>query len=162
MRRVVVLASSGVLALALVATPSARTVTATNGPTFRDCSLLLNGVDPDFVQIFGVTVTPQGTLTVPATATSVGLEASESNVPADQTHHVTFSVKVGATGMVTRTVSGAGTGKVFLTVPLQGARSGLTYTLTWAATFDNGLHACPGLVSPQNRIFRHPFLVTVT
>jgi len=56
-----------------------------------------------------------------------------------------------------QTVSGAGTGKVRVSVPLApGAKS---YTISWAATFDNGNHQCPSVFTPENETPK-PFVVT--
>lgn len=47
--------TAGLLASAFAVIPSAP-AGAANSPTFRDCSLLVESVDPDFVQISGVAV----------------------------------------------------------------------------------------------------------
>jgi hypothetical protein len=166
MWRARVLAGAATLAMGAALVPaSSSPAVAANSPTFRDCSLLLDGVDPDFVQLSGVTVTPTGSLTVPATATSLTIEASESNTPADQAMHDKFIVTVSAPNRTTQTEFGTGTGKVFLTLPLLGAVPGLTYTIRWQAEFDGGFHWCPGTLSPDNRfrlqLLTHPFVVTV-
>jgi hypothetical protein len=57
-------------------------------------------------------------------------------------------------------VSGAGTGKVFVSVPLEGSGTGKSYTIAWAATFDNGEHKCPSGLTPENEKPK-PFVVTV-
>jgi hypothetical protein len=57
-------------------------------------------------------------------------------------------------------VSGAGTGKVLLTVPLIGSGTGRTFTINWQAVFDGGGHPCPGANTPDNTT-ANPFVVTV-
>jgi hypothetical protein len=136
-------------------------VHAANAPTFRDCSLLLPGIDPDFVEIFGVTLTPGGALTVDPSTRSVQLEASESSDPGDSAGHVTLTVTVAAPSVPAHTLSGAATDRVLLTVPLTGSGTGRTYTISWSATFDNGNHACPSALTPENTQ-PDPFSVTVS
>jgi hypothetical protein len=141
---------------ASLAVPAAN---AANGPTFRDCAFF-GGIDPDFVQLFGATVTPQGTLTVLPSQNQVQLEASESSDPGDSSGHVTLTARVTSATVAAHTVSGAGTGKVFVSVPLEGSGTGKSYTISWAATFDNGEHKCPSAVTPGNETPK-PFVVTV-
>jgi hypothetical protein len=152
-------ATAGLLAATFAVIPSAP-ASAANSPTFRDCSLLVEGVDPDFVQISGVAVSPQGTLTVPVSQNSVQLTASESSDPGDQSQHLTFSVTVSSAKLSARTVSGAGTGRVVLVIPLIGSGRGRTYTIDWMAAFDDGQHPCPGADTPDNPT-PSPFVVTV-
>jgi hypothetical protein len=147
---------SSCLAVAAALLPAAAS--AANAPNFRDCSLI-GGIDPDFVQLTGATVSG-GQLTVPQSATSVTLLASESSDPGDNSGHDTFSVTVSSPGVASQTLSGVGTGSVTLKVPLSGVAVGSSYTLSWNATFDNGLHACPGGVTPQNAA-EMPFVLTV-
>jgi hypothetical protein len=135
------------------------TANAANSPTFRDCSLA-GGLDPDFVQLFGATVTPRGTLTVLPSQNQVQLEASESSDPGDNLGHVTLTATVTSPTVAAHTVSGAAVGKVFLSVPLEGSGTGKSYTISWAATFDNGNHQCPSAFTPENETPR-PFVVTV-
>jgi hypothetical protein len=135
------------------------TASAANGPAFRDCSLA-GGLDPDFVQLFGATVTPQGTLTVLPSQNQLSLEASESSDPLDNLGHVTLTATVTSPTVAAHTVSGAGTGKVFVSVPLEGSGTGKSYTISWAATFDNGEHKCPSGFTPENETPK-PFVVTV-
>jgi hypothetical protein len=132
---------------------------AANSPTFRDCSLFVVGFDPDFVQISGVTVTGSS-LTVSPNPGPVFLKASESSDPGDSAGHVTLNVTVTAPGVATQTLAGNGTGAVTLQVPLTGAGVGRTYTISWAATFDNGNHLCPSAQTPENTA-PNPFGVTV-
>lgn len=139
----------------------------TNGPTTRDCSLLVPavgstfaGVDPDFIQLSGVTVAADGTLSATHDPTTgalnpVTLEASESSDPGDSSNSDTFKVTVSAPGVSDRTFSGTGVGKVVLTFPLT---AGTSNTISWSATFDNGFHACPGPMSPAN-LMPSPFVV---
>ena len=115
-----------------------------------DCSLFVEGFDPDFVQLSGVTVTPQGGLTVPPSQHSVTIEASESSDPGDSSGHVTLAVTVSAPQAPVQRLSGAAVGKVILTVPLTGSNPGRSYTIGWAATFDNGNHLCPSPQTPDN------------
>ena len=142
-------------ALALVAVPAAQ---AANTPTFRDCSLFAPGIDPDFVQLSGVTAGAGGSLTA---AGQVKIEASESADPGDSSGHVTLNVTVTAPGNAPKMVSGNGTGAVTLAVPLIGSTAGMTTdTISWAATFDNGGHACPSSNTPLNTS-PMPFVVNV-
>jgi hypothetical protein len=144
-------------ATALFAAPPAG---AANSPTFRDCSLIAPGIDPDFVQLSGVTADAQGRLAMTPPA-QVMIEASESADPGDSGGHVTLDVTVTAPGAAPRGASGAGTGKVVLSVPLIGSSAGVTTnTVSWAATFDNGNHSCPSSSTPLNTT-PMPFLVTV-
>jgi hypothetical protein len=62
--------------------------------------------------------------------------------------------------VATQTLAGNGTGAVTLQVPLTGAGVGRTYTISWAATFDNGNHLCPSAQTPENTA-PNPFGVTV-
>ena len=113
MRPIHLLVGVGLTAVGVLAVP-ASPVRAANSPTFRDCSIFVEGFDPDYVQISGVTVTPQGTLTVPASQTSVQVKASESADPGDSLGHVTLNVVVAGPGGHARTLSGAvGSGGIF-------------------------------------------------
>lgn len=162
MLRTRILASGALLALGTAAMPSSGPiVSAANSPTLRDCSLLVEGVDADFVAISGVTVTPQGTITVPPSANSVQIEASESSDPGDQGNRAAITVTATAAHLPTRVVSGTAVGRVFLTVPLGGSGTGRVYTISWAATFDNGQHPCPGPIIPDNTS-PDPFVVSVS
>src|SRR5437588_7031173 len=119
MRRISTLVGLAALAVgtaALVVDPAS----AANSPTFRDCSFV-GGLDPDFVQLSGASPGPQGSLTVSSTQTQVHVEASESADPGDSSGHDTLKVTVAAPNVASRTVSGSGTGKVVLAVPLSGA-----------------------------------------
>ena len=110
------------------------------------------GLDPDFVQLSGVTVTQSGQLV--ATGSSVQILASESADKMDQKQHTRLSVTAtGPNG--TQMLSGLGIGHVALDVSLP--RSG-TYTISWKATVDNEAHPCPGLLTPMN-IKPKPFVV---
>jgi hypothetical protein len=146
-----------VASTALLAAPAAQ---AANSPTLRDCSLLLPGLDPDFVQLSGVAVGPGGALTVSPFQTSLPLTASESSAPGDMSQHVKFKASVSSPGVATQVASGMAVGKVVLSIPLLGSMTGRRYTINWAATFDNGLHACPSPLTPFNKK-PNPFLVTV-
>ncbi len=140
----------GVVAIgAAVAGLVAAPVSAANSSTFRDCSFS-GGFDPDFVRIMGATIGPGGQLTVPQSQNAVTVEGSESSDPGDSNGHDTLNVAVGTGAGAPRTVSGAGTGHVTLTVPLSGGTVGGTYTIGWSATFDNGFHSCPSSQTPQN------------
>ena len=158
MWKIRVLLALGALTLgtASVGVPAAG---AANSPTFRDCSLV-GGVDPDFVQLSGVTVGPNGNLSVSPSQNHVQLEASESSDPGDSAGHVTLAATVTAPGATARSVSGAGTGLVVLSIPLIGSGAGKSYTISWAATFDNGMHQCPSSFTPENTA-PNPFVVTV-
>jgi hypothetical protein len=158
MRRIGAFVGLTVLAIALG--PAIDSAGAANSPTFRDCSLFVSGFDPDFVQISGVTVTPEGTLTVPRSQKEVPIEASESSDPGDSMGHVTLAVSVTASHVPTQSVSGEATGKVELSVPLLRRKPGRSYTISWAATFDNGNHLCPSESTPENTTPK-PFVVSV-
>jgi hypothetical protein len=151
----------GLAALAVgLASQAIPAASAANSPTFRDCSLVTAGFDPDFVQLVGATVTPEGTLRVPRSQKKVVLRASESSDPEDNKGHVTFEVRATAAHVPTQSLSGAGTGKVELSVPLRKRRMGRSYTISWSATFDNGNHLCPSANTPENTTPK-PFVVTV-
>jgi hypothetical protein len=159
MSRIRVALGVGILtALApLVASASAD---AANGPTFRDCSLV-GGLDPDFVQLSGVTVGPKGMLSVAPGQNHVSMEASESSDPGDSEGHDTFNVSVSSRNVATQTVAGEGIGKVVLSVPLLKSKQvGRSYTISWAAIFDTGFHECPSSSTPENTM-PNPFIVTV-
>jgi hypothetical protein len=112
------------------------------------------------VQISGVTVTPEGTLSVRQTQKQVPIEASESSDPGDSMGHVTLAVTVTAPHVPTQSLSGAATGKVELSVPLRRRKLGRSYTISWAATFDNGNHLCASESTPENTTPK-PFVVSV-
>jgi hypothetical protein len=135
------------------------TAGAANGPAYRDCSLAF-GLDPDFLQLLGATVSPQGNLTVLPSQRLVQLEASESSDPGDSNGNVTVAATVSSQKGGAQTVSGAGTGKVRVSVPLEPVGTGKSYTISWAATFDNGMHQCPSAFTPENETPK-PFVVTV-
>jgi len=159
MRRVRLLVGSAAL-MVVVASAAAPAASAVNRPTFRDCSLA-GGLDPDFVQLFGVAVGAEGALTVPRGQETVGIEASESSDPGDNLGHVALKIAITSPGVSTQNVSGEGTGKVLLAAPLRGSKKvGRTYTINWAATFDNGNHPCPSEFTPENTTPK-PFVVTV-
>jgi hypothetical protein len=153
------LAGLAVPAIAL-ASPAIPAASAANSPTFRDCSLLVAGVDPDFVQLSGVNVSSGGALTIPPKQTQVMIKASESSDPGDSEGHVTLKVSVSAPGTTTRTVSGAAVGKVELAVPIRRRIVGRQYTISWSATFDNGNHLCPSENTPENTK-PNPFVVGI-
>jgi hypothetical protein len=160
---------AGTVLAGLIAGAPAATAD-TNGPTTRDCSLLVPdlgstfaGVDPDFIELSGAAVASDGTLSTardPVTGAQnpVSLTASESADAGDNTHAVTFSATVSAPGVPSQTVSGAGIGQVVLSLPLSGAATGSSYTIDWSATFDNGAHSCPGPLTPAN-LMPSPFTV---
>jgi hypothetical protein len=150
---------AGLVVLAAVAWLQASPAGAVNSPTFRDCSFVA-GLDPDFVQLSGVGAGPGGSLAVGMTQRSVTIEASESSDLFDDVGNDTLTVAVSGPGAAPRTVSAAGVGHVFLTVPLSGVAPGGQYTLTWFATFDNGIHTCPSPGTPQNESF-NPFVLNV-
>jgi len=159
MSRMKLLAFAGALALCAVGV-RISVANAANSPTFRDCSLV-GGLDPDFVQLSGVTVTPQNTLAVRPSQNHAQIEASESSDPGDSAGHVTLTATISTPHRPVQTVSGAATGRVFLSLPLIGSGTGKSYTIGWAATFDNGNHPCPSpTLTPQNP-GPNPFVVTV-
>lgn len=153
---------AGLLVGALLATSlallPATPAHAGNSPTFRDCSLLI-GIDPDFVQLYGAQL-QNGVLTVPVSAPTVEVQASESSDPGDMSGHVTLHITVAAGGTTVGTFSGARVGSVLLNVALSQPRPGKTYSINWTATFDNGLHPCPGLIDFGNSK-ANPFVVTI-
>jgi hypothetical protein len=147
------------LTAALLALPSSP-ARAANSPTFRDCSVLI-GLDPDFVQLYGVALN-NGALTVRPNQATVQIEASESSDPGDSAGHVTLDVTARAAGVTPASVSGHGTGLVTLTLHLPAPQPGRTYTINWSATFDNGVHACPAVYTLANTPSQpNPFVVTV-
>jgi hypothetical protein len=146
--------------VAATATVGSAPANADNRPTFRDCSAFVAGLDPDFVQLLGATVTPQGTLTVSPSQNRVQVEASESSDPGDNLGHVTLTVTVTGPHSAPVITSGAAVDKVVLAVPLAGSGTGKTYTIDWTATFDNGNHACPSPTTPANTS-ANPFVVAV-
>jgi hypothetical protein len=118
------------------------------------------GVDPDFVQLYGARLNTGG-LTVPVTNATVQIQASESTDPGDNRGHVTLTVKATAPGAPQSTASGSGTGMVLLNLGLPEPASGRTYTISWSATFDNGMHACPATYTLANTPGNpNPFKVT--
>ena len=146
-------------AAALSASLSPGTAAAANSPAFRDCALPA-GLDPDFVVLTGATPDAQGGLTVAPGQAQVIVKASESTDIADQFGHDTLTVTVSSPGIAAQTISGKGVGAVTVSVPLAGAVAGRAYTIAWSATFDNGSHACPSGLTPQNKV-SDPFAVTV-
>ena len=162
MKRLVIAALLGPAALMISAVWRAvPPAGAANSATFRDCSIFVPGFDPDFVQLSGVTVNLQNTLTVSPSQHQLPLEASESADPGDSPGHVTLHATVTSAKVPTQTVSGAATGRVVLSVPLRGSKSGRSYTISWSATFDNGNHPCPSPLTPENTT-PHPFVVKVS
>jgi hypothetical protein len=137
-----------VIAAAAVSLAATGTAQAANSPTTRDCSFS-GGLDPDFVQISRVSVNGSD-LTVSRARKHVSLKASESSLPGDQMNGVTLHAKVKSPGTKTKKVSGNGTGVVKLKIPLKHRMPGRAYTISWAATFDNGNHMCPSSSTPAN------------
>ena len=80
--------------------------------------------------------------------------------PGDSLGHVTLNAVITAPQVPTRTVSGAETGKVVLSLPLLKTKVGRRYTISWSATFDNGMHLCPSPQTPENTE-PNPFVVSV-
>ncbi|HEV3122946.1 MAG TPA: hypothetical protein VG266_00025 [Candidatus Dormibacteraeota bacterium] len=74
---------------------------------------------------------------------------------------MTLTATVTAPGVPSRTLTGAGVGSVLVALPLRGSGTGRTYTISWAATFDNGQHLCPSPQTPENTTPK-PFVVTVS
>jgi hypothetical protein len=142
----------------------ALTARAENSPILRDCALLVApppAVDPDFVLLSGGTLASNnGNLTVHPSQKSLDLVASESVDNGDQAAQVTLTATVSAPGIGAQTLSGTGTGFVILELPLNGSGAGRVYTISWAATFDNGQHMCPSALTPSNTT-PQPFVVTV-
>jgi hypothetical protein len=138
----------GLAAGVAMATPAP--VGAANSPAFRDCSLLISGFDPDFVKVSGAMPGSGGDLVVPASKRRVRVTASESAEPGDGSHEVAFHARVTAPGVAPHSASGSDTGLVTLKLPLAHSRRGMTYTISWNAVFDNGMHACPSQLTPEN------------
>lgn len=70
-------------------------------------------------------------------------------------------MSVASRNLATQSVAGEGVGKVVLAVPLLKSKQvGRSYTISWAATFDNGFHECPSPNTPENTTPK-PFLVSV-
>lgn len=158
-RRVAAILAAGLTAATaslLVVVPGAG---AANSPTFRDCSFS-GGFDPDFVKLTGAKPGPNETLVARPKRKTLTVLASESPDAMDQTHMVSLNVTVKKGNSAPSKLSGSGTGKVSLTVPLAPPRAGKTYTIAWKAMFDNGLHGCPSSVTPQNTSPK-PFVVKV-
>jgi hypothetical protein len=159
MRRIFVLVLAGTI-VSLIA----PTVWAENSPILRDCSFLalpVASVDADFVLLSGDTLkSDNGKLTVLPTQDSLDLTASESTDQGDQAGHVTLTATITSPEIGSQTVSGEGTGFVILVLPLNGSGVGRVYTISWAATFDNGQHMCPSAITPSNTS-PNPFVVTV-
>ena len=149
-----------VCALVVLVAPTAQ---AANNAIFRDCALLIAPIDADFLHLSGVTVSSDGSLTVRPSQNSVELTASESFDPGDSSGHVTLSATITSPGIASQTVSGSGTDFVILELPLTGSGVGRVYTISWAATFDNGQHMCPSAITLANTPSSpHPFVVTVS
>jgi hypothetical protein len=143
----------GAVALSVFGFSGTANAAVRNGPTTRDCSFA-GGLDPDFVQLSGVDVTPGGQLV--AIGSSVQIIASESPERVDQMGHVKLAVTV--TGPVAiETLNRASVGHVLLNIGLPTAG---TYTISWKAVFDNGFHSCPNGFIPNNTRPR-PFVVLV-
>jgi len=124
-------------------------------------ALPVASVDADFVLLTGDTLkSDSGGLTVGPSQSALSLTASESTDLGDQAGHVTLTATVTVPGVPSETVSGAGTGSVILSLPLNGSVVGVVYTISWAATFDNGLHMCPSPITLSNTT-PDPFVVTV-
>jgi len=159
MHRIFVLVLAGII---VSLTPP--TLWAENSPILRDCSFLalpVASVDADFVLLSGGTLkSNNGSLTVLPSQDSLDLTASESTDQGDQAGHVTLTATITSPGIPSQTVSGKGTGFVILALPLNGSGVGRVYTISWAATFDNGPHMCPSAITPSNTS-PHPFVVTV-
>jgi hypothetical protein len=132
---------------------------AANDPEYRDCSFVA-GLDPDYVQLFGAGPGPGSIVTVPRSRATVKLQAAESSFPGDSANQVTLMATVKTRHVAPKQRSGSGTGKVVLQVPLARRRVGRRYTISWAATFDNGMHACPSSATPANTA-PTPFVVKV-
>ena len=92
---------------------------------------------------------------------SIPLEGSESSAPGDSSGHVRLKASVSSPGTLTQSGSGMAVGKVILPIPLFASIPGRTYTINWAATFDDGLHPCPSPLTPFDRK-PVPFLLTVS
>jgi hypothetical protein len=159
MRRIFVLVLAGTIVSLTGATSWAE-----NSPILRDCSFLalpVASVDADFVLLSGDTLkSDNGSLTVSPSQTSLTLTASESTDLQDKAGHVTLTATVAAPGVPCETVSGEGAGFVILALPLKGSGVGVVYTISWAATFDNGMHMCPSAITPSNTS-PDPFVITV-
>ena len=160
MRRIFVL----VLAGAIVSL-NGPTIWAENSPILRDCALGTPpppATDPDFVVLSGDTLrSGSGNLMVLRRQKSLDLTASESVDSGDNANKVTLTATITSPGIPSHTVSGGPeTGFVILALPLHASRVGRVYTISWAATFDNGQHMCPSSITLSNTTPK-PFVVTV-
>ena len=139
-----------------------------NGAQQQTCPLPILGADPD-------TVTLSGPATLwPPNHRLVGYTLTASETPGEKgdglQHGVTISYSVGvsdggATSPAQQTdakpPTGAATGDFTVPVHFQlraqrPGQSARTYTITWTASFDGGVHTCSSNGSDQ-----HPFTVTV-
>ncbi len=146
------------VAVALLVAPSAR---AGNNAVFRDCALLIAPLDADFLHLSGVEVHPDGSLTVNPSQGLLELTASESFDPLDDAGQVKLTATISSPGVATETVSGTATDFVILKLPLNDPVAGRVYTISWAASFDNGQHMCPSAITLANTVAQ-PFVVTVS
>lgn len=154
-----VAAACAVASLAMVSIARAE-----NGPIIRDCSLVAPpppAVDPDFVLLSGTTLKIRsGVLSVLPTEHSLVLTASESVDNGDSAGTVQLFASAKSGRMQGPGFFGTSPGFVILNIPLANPTVGKVYTISWTATFDNGQHACPGTLTPENTT-PIPFVVTV-
>jgi hypothetical protein len=140
---------------------SASIARAANNSIFRDCSLILSGIDADFLHLSGVNVHADGSLTVHPGQSSVELTAKESFDLMDNAGHVTVKATISSPGVTTLTFTGSGTDFAIARLTLLHPALGRVYTISWSATFDNGGHSCPSAITPQNT-GPNPFVITVS
>jgi hypothetical protein len=150
---------------------------ADNSPIVRDCSFgqgQLIGIGPfppfvsidaDLVTLSGATLKLRnGVLSVLTSQNVLNLTATESVDPGDNavssSHIVQLFATVSTPGQPARSFFGTGESFVILGIPLEPTGDAQVFTISWHATFDSGLHACPSPFLPSNTA-PIPFVVTV-
>jgi hypothetical protein len=121
---------------------------APNGTNFCPFTFMNteSGPDPDFVTLAGPPA-------IPASGTTpVGVTASESE-SAPNTVTLQLMVK-SSNGGSPMSASSTGKHNTTTTVKLAG-QPGVTYTINWFVTFDNGIHPCSSGLPGY-----HPFTIT--
>jgi hypothetical protein len=135
-RKLVVVMVAAVWAVAAGVTGAlAANGAAPNGTNFCPFTFMntASGPDPDFVTLAGPSA-------IPASGTTpVGVTASESEAAANTvTLQLMVKLSMGGSPM---SASSTGKHNTTTTVKLAG-QPGVTYTINWFATFDNGIHPC--------------------
>ena len=164
--------SSFMIASALATLSLMPNCRADNSPILRDCSFgpppgapPFIVIDPDTVELSGATLNVRnGVLSVLPSQTELVLTASESGDPGDKAGHDQLFATVSTPGQPTQGFSGTGTGFVILGIPLNIQNVGQVFTITWNASFDNGVRLCPSTAGPFPPPYNPteiPFIVTV-